>query len=613
MLGSLFGWLALVACPAPVDTASTATDSGTVTVTDTPTDSAPPEPTWPTEGVVLDHAWVVDATGGRDAAVVVAGDLIWDVVSPGQAWPEELEVLDLTGLTVMPGLIDSHVHLYDPGTTWWVGDLVAENLQLTLAWGVTAAVDVGGPVETYALRDRIAAGTLLGPRMRSAGPFLTAEGSHPCEAQWYRSRCRFVDVEGIAAAQDLVDQGADLLKVALVDNSFTDHTTPRLDLGDLADIAALGVEVAAHVAEADDETDAVVSAQHLAHPVFAAPRDDTPLSPVPASIASTVSAASGVGDVMAADLESADWAGLPPEVLDSWQWLQDNPDAFADGWLDDNAAWADLLRANLSVYKDLHPDRVVAGSDAGYWLVAHGTRLHNELEELVDAGWTPLEALAAATTVPAAAWGWDDLGLVAAGYRADLLVLGSDPLLDIHNTRDLRQVWLGGEPRTPDEWLAQDLWLGAGEGFCLDDRDCDDTCNRITHTCADSCPTPYAAVNDCGAESWCAPSDGLSTTVEGVCHVGDGCDWRTQDCGSDHYPETCVPADQDSTYCFPAGEQQAGERCSWLDPELFCAAGTVCGLASRCLTICDPDGAPCDSGTCTWQRAGGEEWYGLCL
>jgi imidazolonepropionase-like amidohydrolase len=607
MSSSPLPWLLILACSGPDDTGSTPTDSPDDTAIETMA------PIWPTEGVVLDHARVVDAKGARNAAVIVAGDTIWDVVEPGQAWPEHLIVRDLTGLVITPGLIDSHVHLYDPGTTWWVGDLVAENLQLTLAWGVTAAVDVGGPLENYALRDRIAEGSLLGPRLRSAGPFLTVQGAHPCEAQWYRGRCRFVDVEGVAAAEDLVAAGADLLKVALVDNSFTDHPTPRLDLGDLAAIADLGVEVAAHVAEDEDEADAVVSVQHLAHPVFAAERDDTPLDPVPASIASTVSAVSGVGDVMAADLTTAEWAGLPPAVVASWQWLQANPDAFVDGWLTDNAAWADLLRGNLSVYRDLHQDRVVAGSDAGYWMVAHGTRLHNELEELVAAGWTPLEALAAATSIPAQAWGWDDLGLIAAGYRADLLVLGSDPSVDIAATRDLQEVWLGGVSRTPAEWLAQDLWQAPGVGFCLDDRDCDDTCDLISHTCAAGCPTTYAAVNDCGPSDWCSPVDGLGTTATGVCHGGDACDWRTQDCGSDTYPETCVPADQDTTYCWPAGDQDAGERCSWSDPGQFCAAGTVCGLASRCLTICDPDGAPCDIGTCTWQRAGGEDWYGLCL
>ena len=599
--------LPLMACwgddtGSPDDSAAPTTDTTTTPVT------------WPTEGLVLDKAHVVDAAGAREAALILVGDTIWDVVEAGQDWPDHLEVRDLDGRSVIPGLIDAHVHLYDPGTTSWVGDTVADNLRATLAWGVVAAVDVGGPEVTWALRDRIAEGTLIGPRLRAAGPFLTVEGSHPCEVRWYRDRCRFVDVEGPEVATELAEGGADLLKVALVDNGFTDHPTPRLDLGDLAVIAATGLEVAAHVAEADDEADAAGLVQHLAHPVFAAPRDTTPLDPVPRSLASTVSAFSGVVDVIGgADLTGADYATLPPAVRAAWTWLQNHPEALVEDWVEDNDAWADILRDNLSIYRELHPELMVAGSDAGYWFVAHGTRLHTELEELVAAGWTPLEALTAATARPAEAFGWTDLGWIAAGYRADLLLLDGDPSEDITATRRIAEVWLAGEPHTPESLLAQDLWLGPGEGFCLDDRDCDDTCDLFDHACTASCPTPYAPVNDCGPDTWCAPVDGVPTTTEGACHASDGCSWRLQDCGSETYPETCIPADSDSTYCWPAGSRAPGETCSWTDPDLACEPGSLCGTAGRCLAICDPDGTPCDVGTCAWQRAGGEEWYGLCL
>ncbi len=602
-------WLLLLAC---TGAETVPLDSPTPSDTDTDTGTAPVS--WPTSGTVLDNAWVVDATGGRTAAVIVTADLVWAVTDPGQDWPEHLEVRDLVGKTIMPGLIDSHVHIYDPGTTWWVGDLVADNLRATLAWGVTAVVDVAGPTVNFSLRDRIAEGSLLGPRLRATGPFLTVEGSHPCETLWYRNLCLFVDVDGVAAAEGLVEAGADLLKVALVDNSFFGDPTPRLDLGDLAAIADLGVEVVAHIAEPQDELDAASLVNHLAHPVFAEPREPTTLDPTPTSIATTVSAFSGIVDVMGgADLAGEEWQGLPTAVRNSWEWLQQNPEVLAEGWVEDSAGWAQQLRENLAVYREVHPDLLVVGTDAGYWLVAHGTRMHTEMAELVDAGWTPLEALSAATHLPAQAWGWKDAGLVAAGYRADLLVLGSNPLADIANTRDIEEVWLAGVSRTPETWLATDLWQAAGDGFCLDDRDCQDTCNLIHHTCGDSCPTPYMPVNDCGPDDFCAPVDGLTTTREGVCHPGDGCDWRLQDCGSDTYKEICVPADQDSNFCWPAGPRGPGESCNLDDPDLYCDSGSLCGTSGRCLAICDPDGVDCDQGNCVWQKAGGENWYGLCL
>lgn len=73
-----------------------------------------------------------------------------------------------------------------------------------------------------------------------------------------------------------------------------------------------------------------------------------------------------------------------------------------------------------------------------------GATLHAELENLVAAGMTPAQALRAATVEPARWYGLADLGQVAAGKRADLVLLGSNPLTDISNTRDIRRVWVGG-------------------------------------------------------------------------------------------------------------------------------------------------------------------------
>ena len=115
--------LPLMACwgddtGSPDDSAAPTTDTTTTPVT------------WPTEGLVLDKAHVVDAAGAREAALILVGDTIWDVVEAGQDWPDHLEVRDLDGRSVIPGLIDAHVHLYDPGTTSWVGDTVADNLRV---------------------------------------------------------------------------------------------------------------------------------------------------------------------------------------------------------------------------------------------------------------------------------------------------------------------------------------------------------------------------------------------------------------------------------------------------------------------------------------------------
>ncbi|KAL1597719.1 hypothetical protein SLS60_008205 [Paraconiothyrium brasiliense] len=76
--------------------------------------------------------------------------------------------------------------------------------------------------------------------------------------------------------------------------------------------------------------------------------------------------------------------------------------------------------------------------------VPFGTSLHDELENLVEAGMSNIEALLAATVKPARAFGLWDRGTILAGMRADLVLVGGDPLQDIKNTRDIRRVWIGG-------------------------------------------------------------------------------------------------------------------------------------------------------------------------
>ncbi len=92
---------------------------------------------------------------------------------------------------------------------------------------------------------------------------------------------------------------------------------------------------------------------------------------------------------------------------------------------------------------------VLAGTDANAdagspAAVSHGDSLHHELELLVDAGLTSLDALRAATVLPARYFALEDRGVVEPGRRADLVLIDGDPLQDIRATRSLRRVWCGG-------------------------------------------------------------------------------------------------------------------------------------------------------------------------
>ncbi len=87
---------------------------------------------------------------------------------------------------------------------------------------------------------------------------------------------------------------------------------------------------------------------------------------------------------------------------------------------------------------------ILAGTDAPNPGTAHGASMHGELELLVDAGLSPTEALAAATSVPAKAFGLEDRGRIAPGLRADLVLVDGDPTRDITATRSVAGVWKGG-------------------------------------------------------------------------------------------------------------------------------------------------------------------------
>lgn len=615
----------LLACSAPAPTTPTSTAPSTTapgtTSTGTTTTGGTTQPTWPATGLVLDHARVMDATGVRDGAVILAGDLIWDVTAPGQAWPAHLDVLDLAGAALLPALVDPHVHLFHSGATVWVGSTLAANLAAYPAWGVLTVGDVGSPRQVFALRDRLALGELHGPRVVATGPFLTAVGSHPCELSQDRHLCLFVDdaADPAELAASLVAEGADRLKVALVDNDFTGAAVPRMDLGDLAAlVGGGGREVVAHVAQSDDAADALAAGvDHLAHPVFDAPVSAATAGLPFSSVHSTVGAFSGVVRVIgdAADLDDPAWVTVPAAVRSSWGLLQASPELLADGWLADNEAWAALVRANLPVYREAEAP-LVAASDAGYWFVAHGVGLHQELEELVAAGWTPLEALAAGTVDAARSLGLDDRGLVAPGLRADLIVVQGDPSTDIRATQALVLVIQGGAVTDREALVGADPWRSLdSRGLCLDERDCPSgqACDRVDHVCRDACELPWAAVNPCGEDAWCNPVDALASD-EGVCHPGDGCNWRVQDCQPAYYAEACVPADLDTSTCWPSGPNGDGDRCSYGTLAGACAPGLFCWWGDgRCHALCDPDEGPCaDGSTCDAQVVGGRPWFGVC-
>ncbi len=569
--------------------------------------------TLPAGLLILDHARVVDAHGEQiDRAVLIDGEIIFDVRTGGEEWPADARVRDVSGLTLVPGLVDAHVHLGYAGTIGLVGDTLDANLRNTLYHGVTQVVDVGGPTVLFAVRD---AGR--GPRILASGPFLATPGSHPCESAPDAGLCRFVEESTAESSADaLLAEGADVLKVAIADAGFTDWgPTPRMDGATVAAIVATGAPVFAHIDEDDDVQEAVrAGVSILAHPPFAGPISADALDAALAlPVASTVGAFAGVGDLLAGRTDPYDDALLLTDATrEDWANVLAHPSILLDGWADASAEWAASAAANLAT---LHAAgaTILPGSDAGYYFVPHGAGLHSELAAMVALGWTPHEALTAATLTTRQALALAG-GVIAPGAPADLLLVAGDPLADVGALDDIDTVVLRGIPLPREDTRSMDL---SGAGYCLADADCTDArCDALTHTCLQSCDPPWIIDDACGGDAWCMPEDGVDAPA-GVCHAETACDLYDQDCAPAYYEQACIPYDSDTNACWYGGPRQVGQTCSTASAATSCEPGLFCSsITLTCFQLCDPAGADVCAGQTSCLRQvtpRGAPWFGLCL
>ncbi len=609
-------------------------------------DTSTPSFSAPVGARVYDHVTVIDADGRReDRAVAIHGGMIVAVEAAGGLWPEGVEVIDATGRFLMPGLVDTHVHLALSGATKWVGSGLGANLRANLYHGVLAVMDVGStPRALFNLRDRVTTGEILGPTIRATGPFLTALGSHPCEHFPYRE-CVFIDATNAARqSKALLEAGADALKLALADAAFTPWPTPRLALSALDRAAAVaaqaGVPMIVHVDANADAIDAVAAADAagaelvLAHPVFAGPLSAEALAATTRARAvhTTLGAFGAVVQLLDATVK-IDTSELivAPGVVENWQLIKSNPQKLLEGYVEHTRRWFATAKANLQAMKDAGATLAV-GTDAGYLFIPHGLGLRWELRGLVELGWTPLEALSAATLGGRQLLGLPG-GRVRAGDPADLLLLTADPLASIDNVGAIETVVLRGEAYSRESLRTRDLYpqnASPEDGVCLEADDCQEGygCDRLDNICRRRCRRAYGSITGCGPDAWCMPADALFGTAENVCRrEAVRCDPNTQrGCErfqppmshSTGYRLACQPLDNDTAGCRASGDGDVDELCTYNELGSSCRSGLYCSpISSKCLALCDPtqEIEPCpEPRTCQWQLDDlGNNWFALCL
>ena len=432
------------------------------------------KPERPSHGLLLTDVAVFDVeTGGRveHQDVLVRAGRIVEVGPTGSIdEPPATQVIDGSGATLLPGLVDAHVHTGHPIGAPWDHALPdpERNLQAFLYAGVTTVLDTGGlDDEAIKLRDRIAAGKVLGPRMFAAGPILTAKDAHPIPMlktlPWWarmaaipREVRQVHDTDSVRrAVGEVYGYRADFVKV-VVDRIPAD--APRIEDALLDEVGrqakARGMRLLAHIGTADDALDAArAGASAWVHGVYRERLSDESVEEiakagipmVPTLVVFERYAAMTTPPYGPTALERET---VPADVLAAL----DHPPAEDDARTQAFRPFLKMLGEQQQNAKDnvrrLHEAGVtiLAGSDTQA-SVFPGASLHRELGMLVDAGLSPGEALRSATILPArflTAQQEPDFGRIAAGTHADLLLVEGDPTEDIANVSRIRAVIRSG-------------------------------------------------------------------------------------------------------------------------------------------------------------------------
>lgn len=396
----------------------------------------------PPRVLVLDHARVIDGTGEaaqNDVRVIIRGDRIQSVGPGGQGdMPDGADRLDLAGRTVMPGLIDLHFHVEnDP------------KLALRqLANGVTSFRDPGQWIEQYEpLRALIAAEQLPGPRMALTGPHIDGEQpAYPADSYVARDP----EEARLAAERNIADSAAaikiyfrlPLAGARAVIEVCRAHDVPctaHLEILDAREVLRAGLDGIEHITSFGTSVVPRRRAEQYRQQVLLdndARRDGR--YALFAGAALDAPDARALYDVLQSRRPFVNPTLAVFEVRPGRKRAQARIAAEID-----LRGFAAMKRLTLEAFR--HGARITLGGHSTVPFADRGEAPWRELELLVESGLTPLQALAAATSTGAASLRrWRDLGTVAPGKLADLIVLERDPSADIGAIRTVSRVMVGG-------------------------------------------------------------------------------------------------------------------------------------------------------------------------
>lgn len=398
--------------------------------------------------VTLIHAGTVLALPGeaplKEQTLIIHDGKIIGLES-GYLNDDDATIIDLKNSFILPGLIDSHVHLsfeWSPnvrleGVTKEDGDVAydaADNARKTLMAGFTAVQDVGGPKEIFALRRAIASGKIEGPHIRASGSSVSITGGHG-DAHGYREDILHTMTskticDGPAdcrrATRAAVKAGADVIKITATGgvlsntNAGTAQQFFEDELEAIVDSAAkMGRKVTAH-AHGKDGIEAALKAgvKSIEHGTYLDDETVALFKKYDATLVPTVLAGMTV----------VDWA-------ENKDWLPPNSKAKA---LEVGPQMLSMLRTAWEGGVN-----IAFGTDTG--VSAHGDNAQ-EFIYMIEAGMSEQDAIKAATSIAAAHIDMGDkIGTLEVGKYADLIAVNASPLENIEELLDVDFVMKGGK------------------------------------------------------------------------------------------------------------------------------------------------------------------------
>ncbi|MFN7399589.1 MAG: amidohydrolase family protein [Sandaracinobacter sp.] len=381
---------------------------------------------------------------GQPALILVEKGRIKAVLPADSPVPQGAALVDLSSATVLPGLIDSHVHLTgDPDDQFWQAavdtteyqSLVgAKNALLTVRAGFTTVRDLGSSkLSAFALRDAIRKGFVPGPRVLAAGNAISIIGGHG-DVSGFRPDVVAALSEGNTCTgpvqcaervREMSRRGADVIKVTATGGVLSQqsrglgmHFTPEEMTAIVDTAASLGLKVAAH-AHGDDgiRGAAVAGVASIEHGTYLSAETAKVMKANGTWMVPTLAALTGLSERVGKGVYTPVVDAKARQVLD---------------------LWGKQVQASRAAGVN-----IAFGTDAG--VLEHG-RNAEEFPLLVEkGGMTPRAALVSATTGAADLMGLsDEIGTIAPGKAADIIAVSGDPLTDPRALLKMRFVMAAG-------------------------------------------------------------------------------------------------------------------------------------------------------------------------